>query len=58
MELEFSTVWEDYGLEELQNSLNSLFPQYQLPLQNMLERILTGDVLGIVGDLFYPALRG
>lgn len=58
MELEFSTVWEDYGLEELQNSLNSLFPQYQLPLQNMLERILTGDVLGIVGDLFLSCSQG
>ncbi len=58
MELEFNDVWENYGLEELQKGLNSLFPQYELPLQNMLERILTGDVLGVVGSVFLSCAQG
>lgn len=58
MEVEFNNVWENYGLEELQNGLDSLFPQYQLPLQNMLEKILTGDVLGVIGDVFLSCSHG
>lgn len=52
MELDVNNVWETYGLDELQEGLDSLFPQYQLPVQNMLEKILSGNVLGVVSDVF------
>ncbi len=58
MELEFDSVWENYGLEDLQRGLDSLFPQYDLPLRNMLERILAGDVLGVVGSVFLSCAQG
>lgn len=58
MELEFGNVWENYGLEEVQKGLDSLFPQYQLPLQNMMEKILAGNVLGVISDIFLSCAQG
>jgi stage III sporulation protein AE len=58
VELEFNNVWENYGLEELQNGLDSLFPHNQLPLYNLLERMLTGDVSGVIADVFLSCSQG
>lgn len=58
MELEFNKVWENYGLEEIQQGLDNLFPQCELPLSNMLEKILAGDVFGVIGDVFLSCSEG
>ncbi len=52
MEPDLDKIWQDYGLEELQAGLDSLFPQYDLSLHEILENVLRGDILGVMGDIF------
>ncbi len=58
MEPDLQSIWQDYGLEELQKGLDELFPQYRLSLQSILEKVLTGDILSIVGDIFLTCSEG
>ncbi len=52
MELDLNSIWEDYGLEELQTGLDSLFPEYHISMELVLEKILAGDLLEVIGDFF------
>lgn len=45
-------VWQDYGLDELQQKLGNLFPDYSISLSELLEKILRGDILGALGVLY------
>ena len=45
-------VWQDYGLDELQQKLRNLFPEYSISLSELLEKILSGDILGALGVLY------
>lgn len=58
METSLESIWQDYGLDELQTGLNTLFPEYSLSLTEVLERILTGDVLGALGVLYDGSIGG
>lgn len=52
MEPSAQSVWQDYGLEELQAGLDALFPQNHLSLHNILENVLEGNIIGVIGDVF------
>lgn len=58
MELDLEGIWQEYGMGELQNGLDTLFPQYHISLEQILEKILNGDLLGVVGDLFLSGAEG
>lgn len=58
MEPDVQSIWRDYGLEELQAGLDSLFPQNQLSLQNVLENVLSGNITGVIGDIFLSLSQG
>lgn len=58
MELDLEGIWQDYGLEELQAGLDSLFPQHNILLENAFARVLEGDILGVVGDIFMSGAEG
>lgn len=58
MELDLEGIWQDYGLEELQNGLESLFPQYHISLDIFLEKVLAGDLLGAIGEIFMTGAEG
>lgn len=58
MELELEAVWEEYGFEKLQTGLDSLFPQYQFSLEEVLEKIWAGDIPGVLGELFLTVAEG
>lgn len=58
METSLEEIWQDYGMEELQTGLNTLFPEYTLALDTMLEKILTGDVLGALQVLYEGSIGG
>lgn len=44
--IELEDIWEDYGLNQLEQGLDSLFPEYKLSLSELMEEIMTGDILG------------
>lgn len=44
--VELEKVWQDYGLDELETGMRSLFPEFNLSLSSLLEEIMTGDILG------------
>ena len=58
MEPDVQSIWQDYGLGELQAGLDSLFPQHRLSLQNILEDVLSGNIIGMLGDIFLSLSDG
>lgn len=58
MEPDLKGVWQDYGLEELQNGLDNLFPEYHISMEQVLEKVLAGDLLGVIGDFFMSGAEG
>ncbi len=58
MDVRVEEIWQDYGLEELQQGLKSLFPEYSISLSQMLDKVLRGDVLGAVGLLYEGSIVG
>lgn len=45
-------MWEDYGLDELQQGIEALFPKKQVDLEALLDRVMSGDVFGALAALF------
>ncbi len=58
MELDLKEIWQDYGLQDLQNGLETLFPEYHISMEEMLEKVLTGDFTGVIGDVFMTGAQG
>lgn len=58
MEPDVQSIWQDYGLEELQIGLDSLFPHQRFSLQNVLEDILSGNIIGLFGDILLSLSEG
>lgn len=44
-------IWQDYGLDRLENGLETLFPDDSVSLGRLLGRVLSGDVLGGIQEL-------
>lgn len=56
--MDFSTIWQDYGLDRLQEGMDTLFPQSSLSLEKLLGRVIAGDIFGAVGELFSVSMSG
>ena len=56
--VELEAIWQDYGLDKLEQGLLELFPRYELSLGIMLEQIMSGDILGAVSYFFEGILSG
>ena len=56
--IELETIWQDYGLDKLEQGLSELFPQYELSLGTMLEKIMAGDMWGAMSYFFEGILSG
>lgn len=54
--LSIDMVWEEYGLEQLQQSLSELFPANDFSLRQLFTQIVQGDVLGAVRGILNAAL--
>ncbi len=52
MDIRLEDVWDDYGLDGLQENLDKLFPEYNLSLNKILEGLFKGDLLGTVEYVF------
>ncbi len=56
--MDLSVVWQDYGLDRLQEGMNTLFPQSSLSLEQLLGKVITGDIIGALKELFTGSISG
>lgn len=56
--IELESIWQDYGLDELEEGMRSLFPEYNLSLPALLERIMEGDILGAMTQFLGGIISG
>ena len=54
--MDFNAVWQDYGLDRLQEGMNTLFPQKGLSLEHLLGKVISGDIMGALVELFTGSL--
>ena len=43
------TMWQEYGIEELEEGMQKLFPTFRISVTDLMTQILQGDILGAVG---------
>ncbi len=51
-------VWQDYGLDRLAEGIEKLFPEGGIDLENILLKVISGDIFGALGELFQGSARG
>ncbi|MBE5882826.1 MAG: hypothetical protein E7291_00125 [Lachnospiraceae bacterium] len=56
--VELEGIWEDYGLDQLEEGMASLFPEYNLSLNDLLDEIMTGDILGALTQFLQGMISG
>lgn len=56
--MDLNTVWQDYGLDRLQEGMGTLFPERSLSLQQLLGRVMSGDVMGALTELLSGSISG
>lgn len=56
--VDLNVIWQDYGLDRLQEGMNTLFPQKSLSLEHLLGKVISGDILGALTELFTGSLSG
>ncbi len=50
--MDLSLIWQDYGLDKLEEGISSLFPERQLSLERMFQTVMSGDIFGALELLF------
>lgn len=50
--MDIDMIWQDYGLDRLEEGIQTLFPQNSLSLEALLGQVMQGDIFGAVADLF------
>lgn len=54
--MDIDMIWQDYGLDRLEEGMQTLFPQNSLSLEALLGQVMQGDIFGAVADLFKGVL--
>lgn len=54
--MDLESIWTDYGLDELQAGLDTLFPQYDISLADLMQRIMQGDIIGALSDFLKESI--
>ena len=49
--MDLNLIWQDYGLDKVQEGIAQLFPQRRLDLEQLLSQVMSGDVLGALASL-------
>lgn len=50
--MDLNTIWQDYGLDRLEEGVQQLFPKTGISTEELLARVMSGDVLGAISGLF------
>lgn len=56
--MELQSIWQEYGLDKLEAGMQTLFPEYRVSLDTMLEMVMGGDVFGALAYLFEGSIVG
>lgn len=51
-------IWNEYGLDRLQEGLHSLFPEYSISLGDLMGEVMQGDIIGALVHLLQSAIGG
>lgn len=54
--MELESIWADYDLDKLQKGLDTLFPQYNISLENLLQRLMQGDIVGAFSEFLQQSI--
>ncbi len=50
--MDLQSIWKDYGLDELEQGMQTLFPKSEFSLMTLFEMIMEGEILGGLEYLF------
>lgn len=50
--MELESIWQDYGLDKLEEGMQILFPKYEISLPDLMEQVIRGDIIGALESLF------
>lgn len=50
--LDLNLVWQDYGLDRLEEGIAALFPKSGIRLDQLLSQVMSGDIFGALKSLF------
>lgn len=50
--MDLNLIWQDYGLDRLEEGIARLFPEKRLNLEQLLSQIMSGDIFGAIASLF------
>ena len=50
--MDLSLIWQDYGLDRLEEGIARLFPQRTLDLEQLFAQVMEGDIFGAIAGLF------
>lgn len=50
--LDLNLVWQDYGLDKLEEGIEALFPKSGLSLEDLFAQVMSGDIFGAISSLF------
>lgn len=56
--MEINGIWQDYGLDKLEEGMSTLFPQTKVSAQEMFSQLLSGDVIGAMTYFFQGTISG
>lgn len=56
--VQLENIWQDYGLDELEAGMQTLFPEYDISLPTLLEEVLAGDILGAMAHFLEGIISG
>jgi len=56
--IQLESIWEEYGLAQLQEGLRGLFPDYSISLSDLMTDIIQGDIINAITQLFKAATGG
>jgi len=52
LNLDLTLVWQDYGLDKLQEGIATLFPKSEISLEQLFAQVMSGDIFGAISALF------
>lgn len=50
--VELNSIWQDYGLDKLEEGIHTLFPEKSFSLSQLLSQMMSGDIIGAIMQLF------
>ncbi len=56
--MDMETIWQDYGLDKLEEGVNQLFPQIEISTEDLLAQVMSGDIFGALGGFVSGLLSG